>query len=75
MLESFQILRHLQLPDGIAVVGLTYAQLLLAAGRTDEARQVLGESLAAATTIGSAELMRRINELRLTLSDEGNEHK
>jgi tetratricopeptide (TPR) repeat protein len=75
VLESFQILRHLQRPDGIAVVGLTLAQLLHAAGRTDDARQVLGESLAAATTIGSAELMSRINELRLTLSDEGDEHK
>jgi tetratricopeptide (TPR) repeat protein len=75
LLESFQIMRHLQRPDGIAIVGLKLAELLLAAGRTDEARQVLGESLAAATTIGSAELMRQINELRLTLPDEGNEHK
>jgi tetratricopeptide (TPR) repeat protein len=73
--ESFQILRHLQRPDGIAVVGLTHAQLLLAAGLTDDARQVLDESLAAATTIGSAELMRQLNELRLTLPDEGDEPK
>ena len=38
-------------------------ELLLAAGLTDEARQVLGESLTAATKIGHPDLIRRINEL------------
>ena len=47
--ESFQIFSQLQRPDGIAAAGLTLGQLLIAAGQTDPARQVLGDSLAAAT--------------------------
>ena len=72
LVESFQILRQLQRPDGIAVVGLTLGELLLAAGVTEQARQVLGESLAAATKIGSSDLTRQINEL-LNRPAEGDE--
>jgi len=63
LVESFQILRQLRRPDGIAIVGVTLGQLLLAAGLTDEARQVLGQSLAAATTTAHSNLISRINEL------------
>ncbi|HEY6424428.1 MAG TPA: hypothetical protein VIY28_14505, partial [Pseudonocardiaceae bacterium] len=72
LLESFQILCQLQRADGIATVGMTLGGLMLAAGLTDEARQVLGESLAAATKIGHRSLTRQINEL-LNRPVEGNE--
>jgi tetratricopeptide (TPR) repeat protein len=61
--ESFQILRQLQRADGIATVGMTLGELMLAAGLTDPARQVLGQSLTAATKIGHPDLTRQINEL------------
>ena len=70
--ESFQIVRQLQRADGIATVGMTLGALLLAAGLTGPARQVLGESLAAATKIGHPDLTRQINEL-LNRPVEGNE--
>jgi tetratricopeptide (TPR) repeat protein len=52
LIESFQIFSQLQRPDGIAVVGMTLGQLLMASGQADDARQVLGDSLAAAAKIG-----------------------
>jgi hypothetical protein len=61
--ESFQILTHQQRPDGIAVVGLALGQLLTAAGDTGQARPVLDAALAAATSIGSADLTHQISEL------------
>jgi len=73
--ESFQILRHLRRPDGIAIVGVTLAQLLVAADLPDDAHEVLDESLAAATSIGSADLIRQIHKLRHNLPDDGNEQK
>src|SRR5262249_61820734 len=51
LMESFQILGRLQQPDGIATVGMTLGELLIAAGQTDLARQGLDASLAAATKI------------------------
>src|ERR1019366_1833661 len=63
LVESFQILGHRQRPDGIAVVGLALGELLLAAGQADQARQVLGDSLAAATKIGWTDAIQRISEL------------
>ena len=62
-MESFQILSRLQRPDGIAAVGSTLGQLLIAAGQADQARQVLGDSLAAATKIGANGLVEQIGEL------------
>jgi hypothetical protein len=44
-------------------VGKTLGQLLMAAGATDPARQVLGDSLAAATKIGWTEGIKQINQL------------
>jgi tetratricopeptide (TPR) repeat protein len=73
LLESFQILQQLRRADGIAVVGVTLGELLLATGQAEEARQVLGESLAAATKIGGAELAKEINKLLNQLGDEENE--
>ena len=63
MMESFQIYGHLQRPDGIAVVGAILGRLLMAAGQADLARQVLADSLAAATKIGWTDAVQRINEL------------
>ena len=63
LMESFQIFGRLQRPDGIAAVGMTLGQLLMAAGQTDLARQVLGDSLAAATKIGWTDMVQQINEL------------
>ncbi|MGA2826055.1 MAG: CHAT domain-containing protein [Streptosporangiaceae bacterium] len=63
LIESFQILGHLQRPDGIATVGITLGQLLMAAGQTDSARQALGDSLAAATKLGWTDMVQQINEL------------
>jgi tetratricopeptide (TPR) repeat protein len=63
LIESFQILGRLQRPDGIATVGWTLSQLLMAAGQTDQARQVLGDAMVAATKIGWTDLVQQINEL------------
>ena len=63
LIESFQIFGQLQRPDGIAAVGRTLGQLLMAAGQTDSARQVLGASLAAATKLGWTDMAQQINEL------------
>ena len=63
LFESFQITRQLQRADGIATVGTTLGALLLAAGLTDLAHQVLDESLTAATKIGHLSLTRQITEL------------
>jgi tetratricopeptide (TPR) repeat protein len=72
LLESFQILSQLKRADGVAVVGRTLGWLLLAANQTEDARKILGESLAAATKIGNQSLAGQINEL-LNRLDEGNE--
>jgi hypothetical protein len=61
--ESFQITGRLRRPDGIAVVGGTLGQLLMAAGQADQARRVLGGALAAATKLGWTDMARQINEL------------
>ena len=64
--ESFQILSRLQRPEGIAAVGITLGELLIATGRPDLARQVLGDSLVAATKILWTDMVRQINELMNT---------
>ena len=61
--ESFQIFSQLQRPDGIAAAGLALGQLLIAAGQTGPARQVLSDSLAAATKIGWTDAIQQITEL------------
>ena len=53
-------------------MGWTLGQLLIAAGQADQARQVLGDSLAAATKIGWTDLAQQISEL-LNRPTEGNE--
>ena len=63
LVESFQILGRLQRPDGIAIVGTTLGQLLIAAGQADQSRQVLGDSLAAATKLGWTGIAQEISEL------------
>lgn len=54
-------------------MGSTLGRLLIAADHTDDARQVLDDSRAAATTIGSADLVRDIDELLGNLPDERDE--
>jgi hypothetical protein len=44
-------------------VGWRLGQLLMTAGETDLARQVLGDALAAATKIGWTDVVQQINEL------------
>jgi tetratricopeptide (TPR) repeat protein len=61
--ESFQIMGRLQRPDGIAPVGIALGQLLMAAGQFDQARDVLSDSLAAATKIGWTAGVQQINDL------------
>ena len=63
LVESFQILGRLQQPDGIAAVGITLGQLLMAAGQLDQARDVLSDSLAAATKIGWTAGVQQISDL------------
>jgi tetratricopeptide (TPR) repeat protein len=63
LVESFQIMGRLQRPDGIAAVGITLGQLLMAAGRLDQARDVLSDSLAAATKIGWTDAIQQIHDL------------
>jgi len=63
LIESYQIFGRLQRPDGIAAVGMPLGQLLMAAGQTDPARQVLEASLAAAIKIGWTDTAQEINEL------------
>jgi tetratricopeptide (TPR) repeat protein len=60
LIESFQINGQLQRADGIATVGWTLGQLLIASGATEQARQVLGASLAAARKIGWTDLAQEI---------------
>ena len=63
LIESYQINSRLQQADAVATVGPTLGQLLMAAGLTDMARQVLGDSLAAATKIGWTDTVQQINYL------------
>jgi hypothetical protein len=63
MVESLKFLKQLRRPDGIAVVGFTLGQLLMAAGRADEARDVLADSRAAAVKMGMTDRVRQIDDL------------
>ncbi|MFD6433774.1 CHAT domain-containing protein [Streptomyces venezuelae] len=70
--NSFQLFLQLQRPDGIAVVGAIWGQLLLAAGERRQARQVFRTSRAAAVKIGMSDVVVRLDEL-LNATDDGNE--
>ena len=72
LVTSFQLLLKLQRPDGIAVVGTTLGQLLLAAGKRERARQVFQTSRAAAAKIGLSDVIDEVDEL-LKAADDGNE--
>ncbi|WP_432033190.1 tetratricopeptide repeat protein [Streptomyces antibioticus] len=72
LVTSFQLLLKLQRPDGIAVVGATLGQLLLAAGEHGQAREVFQTSRAAAAKIGFADAVDQLDEL-LKATDDGNE--
>jgi tetratricopeptide (TPR) repeat protein len=61
--ESFRILSRLQRLDGITDVGYALGQLLMATGHIESARRVLGEALAAATTIGLTQAVQSIGDL------------
>jgi tetratricopeptide (TPR) repeat protein len=63
LMESFQILARLQRPDGIAAVGIALGQVLITSGQTDQAHQVLGVSLEAATKICWTHAIHQINQL------------
>ncbi|MFC8348637.1 CHAT domain-containing protein [Streptomyces sp. NPDC057280] len=72
LITSFQLFLKLQRPDGIAIVGTTFSQLLLAAGESGQARQVLQTSRAAAAKIGLSDVVDQLDEL-LNATDDGNE--
>jgi hypothetical protein len=72
LVTSFQLLLKLQRPDGIAVVGATLGQLLLAAGERGQARQVFQASRAAAAKMGLADAVDQLDEL-LKATGDGNE--
>ncbi|MBW6436890.1 tetratricopeptide repeat protein [Actinoplanes hulinensis] len=63
VVKAFQILEHLQRPDGLAIVGNTLGQMLIANGETDTARQVLETSRAAARKIAATALEQHLGEL------------
>ncbi|MEU6822427.1 CHAT domain-containing protein [Streptomyces atriruber] len=69
---SFQLFLQLQRPDGIAVVGETWGQVLLAAGNREQARQVFQTSRAAAAKIGMPDVVDELDEL-LDATDDGDE--
>ena len=70
MVEAFQIFR-LQRPDGIAIVGGYLGQFLIAASDINEARQVLGDSLAAASKLGWVDRAQQIEQLIRSLPPDG----
>ncbi|MFF4270439.1 CHAT domain-containing protein [Streptomyces sp. NPDC001536] len=72
LVTSFQLLLKLQRPDGIAVVGATLGQLLLAAGEHGQARQIFQTSRAAAAKIDMSDVVDQLDEL-LKATDDGNE--
>jgi hypothetical protein len=49
--------------EGIEIVGIALGQLLIAAGQLDQARDVLSDSLAAATKLGWTAQVQQINDL------------
>ncbi len=66
--ESYAIARHLQLPDGIAAVGVLLAQVLAIGGHRDDALGVLQEAEAAFRKLGDANGVERVQNLRETIS-------
>ena len=73
LITSFQLLLKLQRPDGIAIVGATLGQFLLAAGNREQARQVFETSRAAAAKIGFADVVDQLDELLKATEDENEE--
>ncbi|MFF4537946.1 CHAT domain-containing protein [Streptomyces aureus] len=73
LITSFQLFLKLQRPDGIAVVGATLGQLLLATGERGQARHVFQASRAAAAKIGFADTVDLLDELLKATDDENEE--
>ncbi|WP_307798210.1 tetratricopeptide repeat protein [Actinoplanes flavus] len=73
LVKAFQILEHLQRPDGLAVVGNTLGQILMAYGETDAARQVLETSRAAARKIAATALEQHLGRLLRKLDQDPEE--
>ncbi|MGM7643936.1 CHAT domain-containing protein [Nocardia sp. JW2] len=61
--EAFRSLRDLENADGIAVVGKTFGEVLVAVGQPDLAQDVLAASLSAAHKIGDNELIASVQQL------------
>ncbi|GGN59672.1 hypothetical protein GCM10010112_15020 [Actinoplanes lobatus] len=68
--EAFQILDHLQRPDGIALAGGSLGQLLVILGELDSARVVLEKGLAAAREIGHTLLTEQISKVLRYIDSE-----
>ncbi|WP_246575162.1 CHAT domain-containing protein [Streptomyces umbrinus] len=73
LITSFQLFVKLQRPEGIAVVGATLGQLLLAAGERGRAREVFQTSRAAAAKIGLTKVIDQLDELLKPTEDEKGE--
>ncbi|MEU1784146.1 tetratricopeptide repeat protein, partial [Streptomyces abikoensis] len=73
LVTSFQHLLKLQRPDGIAIVGITLGEVMLAIGVHAHVRQVLQACQAAAAVIGDADIVSRAEELMETIGDEDEE--
>ncbi|WP_239163845.1 tetratricopeptide repeat protein [Actinoplanes lobatus] len=63
VVKAFQILEHLQRPDGLAVVGSTLGQILIKYGKSDAARHVLETSRAAARKIAATGMEQHLGKL------------
>ncbi len=63
LIESFEIFGRLQRPDGIALAGFELGRLMMASAQIDQAREVLGKSLAAAIKLSWTEKAQQISEL------------
>jgi len=68
--ESFTLNSNLQRPDGIAVVGVLFGQILAAAGQVDNALTVLEQSATAFEQIKQAELAAQVRELQKRISQK-----
>jgi hypothetical protein len=65
--EAYAIAHRLGLPDGIAAIGPTLAQILAIGGHQDEALTVLDAAEAACEKLGDTASVLRVRELRAAI--------
>ncbi|HEY1931200.1 MAG TPA: hypothetical protein VGG99_04245 [Acetobacteraceae bacterium] len=67
--EALAIARRLKFADGVAYTGTLLAQILVRAGRIDEALPILDEAEAGFATLGDAAGLEQVKQIRGTLSE------